>query len=143
MEAQPCRTDGSISLRLFKIKAEETDIKNILIKLLKNMEWEFILTLFLSNGNWMFNKKEKINKDKEKSRGQEEDNSDEKSTDQKDNMNQEECDNQEQKSMKAIGFRKKGDENEKEEYFYLTGKSDYNIMNFINLNYSRLRRVSD
>lgn len=96
------------------------------------MEWEFILTLFLSNGNWMFNKKEKINKDKEKSRGQEEDNSDEKSTDQKDNMNQEECDNQEQKSMKAIGFRKKGDENEKEEYFYLTGKSDYNIMNFIN-----------
>lgn len=126
------RLSDNIKMILSEIKAEETDIKNILIKLLKNMEWEFILTLFLSNGNWMFNKKEKINKDKEKSRGQEEDNSDEKSTDQKDNMNQEECDNQEQKSMKAIGFRKKGDENEKEEYFYLTGKSDYNIMNFIN-----------
>lgn len=44
-------------LSIEKKKITIATCKNILTDLLENMEWEFILILFLSNGDWFFDKK--------------------------------------------------------------------------------------
>lgn len=99
--------------------------KNILVELLENMEWEFILTLFLANGDWIFDKKEKF---EENSNNEEDANSNNKESF---NKSIKKSDNKND-HMIAGGFRSKEEDDQKEEYLYLTGKSDYNIMNFIN-----------
>ena len=112
-------------LSIEKKKITIATCKNILTDLLENMEWEFILILFLSNGDWFFDKKEKL---EEKSNNEENDNS---NNGESSNNSIEGSDN-ENEHMIAEGFRSKIEGNQKEEYLYLIGKSDYNIMNFIN-----------
>ena len=91
--------------------------KSILVELLKNMEWEFILTLFLSNGDWSFDKKEKNNFNDEEDF----------------NKVMQKTDNEKEIDVMTAGeFRSKVGDDEKKEYLSLTGKSDYNIMNFVN-----------
>lgn len=79
---------------------------NIVVQLLKNMEWEFVLILFLANGEWTF------------------------ATEEKEGNN---FDFVETPKNKAIPDTLRPiEDNYKEGYLYITGESDYNIMNFIN-----------
>ena len=88
------------------------------------MQWEFLLTLFLSNGEWRFEGKDKNEKDKN-----------EKNVNFVTDAEQEYFEKNGNKdttksSQKRETFLR--DTIEEKNYLYLIGKSDYNIMNFIN-----------
>lgn len=95
-----------------------------IVGLIKEMQWEFLLTLFLSNGEWRFEGKDKNEKDKN-----------EKNVNFVTDTEQEHFDKNENKdttksSQKRETFLR--DTIEEKNYLYLIGKLDYNIMNFIN-----------
>ena len=90
-----------------------------IVRLIKKMQWEFLLTLFLSNGKWKFEEKDKCGEYPDFVTG----------TDQGDFKKDENKDITKY-SQKRETFLQ--DTVEEKNYLYLVGKSDYNIMNFIN-----------
>ena len=85
------------------------------IKLLNAMQWEFLLTLFLSNGEWKFKEKQKPEQIFGFMSNTEEDSS-------KENII----------SGETEEYKDSSDIIQENRYVYILGKSDYNIMNFIN-----------
>lgn len=92
-------------------------ITRIAVKLLKNMEWQFILSLFLSNGDWTFDKEEKKGETPEFLNSSK-------------NLSEESKKASFKEETEAILLLE--DNDCEEEHMYLKGKVDYNIMNFIN-----------
>ena len=116
---------------IYNLKIKNDNLKNskkILTQIVENMEWEFLLTLFLSNGEWKLRSNKKKIKQKieekmpfkvEQNENQDIDTIPEGIIEQMNNSNV---------TPKELIEQ----EENKNEELYLIGKSDYNIMNFIN-----------